>query len=152
MELAEGGCSASRRSARPRIPARCCPACFRRLVLDPLFSGLPESSTPIRMLEISWCKRKNMPPSMASVSNHQRRAGPPHHSLIALCLYCVTGDEPSPDVLTRLLESDRKSIRIALPQGTGDPLHAAFEIRAAHANARGSFRGHDPKKSLCRCK
>src|SRR5271157_5706448 len=50
------------------------------------------------------------------------------HALKALCLYCVTGDEPSPGVLTRLLESNRKSIRIPLPQGTGDPLHAAFEI------------------------
>jgi hypothetical protein len=39
------------------------------------------------------------------------------HALIALCLYCVTGDEPSPDVLRRLLESNRKSIRIPLPEG-----------------------------------
>jgi hypothetical protein len=46
---------------------------------------------------------------------------PLRHALIALCLYCVTGDEPSPDVLARLLESNRKSIRIALPQDTGDP-------------------------------
>src|SRR5271165_2404410 len=50
------------------------------------------------------------------------------HALKALCLYGVTGGEPSPDVLTRLLESNRKSIRIPLPQGTCDPLHAAFEI------------------------
>ena len=59
-----------------------------------------------------------------------RRAGsaPLRRALIALCLYCVTGDEPSPDVLRRLLESNRKSIRIPPPQGTGDPLHAAFEI------------------------
>jgi hypothetical protein len=27
-----------------------------------------------------------------------------------------------------------------------------LSFRAAHANARGSFRGHDPKKSLCKCK
>jgi hypothetical protein len=57
-----------------------------------------------------------------------RLSAPLRHALIALCLYCVAGDEPSPDVLTRLLESNRKSIRIPLPQGTGDPLHAAFEI------------------------
>src|SRR5271166_112796 len=38
------------------------------------------------------------------------------HALKALCLYCVTGDEPSPDLLTRLLENNRKSIRIPLPQ------------------------------------
>ena len=57
-----------------------------------------------------------------------RLSAPLRHALIALCLYCITGDEPSPDVLTRLLESNRKSIRIPLPQGTVDPLHAAFEI------------------------
>ena len=39
------------------------------------------------------------------------------HALIALCLYCVTGDEPSPNVLRRLLESNQKFIRIPLPQG-----------------------------------
>ena len=57
-----------------------------------------------------------------------RLSAPLRHALIALCLYCITGDEPSPDVLTRLLESNRRSIRIPLPQGTVDPLHAAFEI------------------------
>jgi hypothetical protein len=57
-----------------------------------------------------------------------RLSAPLRHALIALCLYCVTGDEPSPDILRRLFESNRKSIRIPLPQGTGDPLHAAFEI------------------------
>ena len=30
-----------------------------------------------------------------------RLSAPLRHALIALCLYCVTGDEPSPDVLTR---------------------------------------------------
>ena len=71
-------------------------------------------------------------PAHARVSGLEPEAGrlsaPLRHALIALCLYCVTGDEPSPEVLTRLLESNRKSIRIALPQGTGDPLHTAFEI------------------------
>ena len=59
-----------------------------------------------------------------------RLSAPLRHALIALCLYlyCVTGDEPSPDVLRRLLESNRKSIRIPLPQGAGDPVHTAFEI------------------------
>jgi hypothetical protein len=57
-----------------------------------------------------------------------RLSAPLRHALIAFCLYCVTGDEPSPDVLRRLLESNRKSIRIPLPQGAGDPLHTAFEI------------------------
>jgi hypothetical protein len=31
-----------------------------------------------------------------------RLSAPLRHALIALCLYCVTGDEPSPEVPTRL--------------------------------------------------
>ena len=77
------------------------------------------------------CKRTNSPAharaSALEPSGPALRTAAPR-VLIALCLYCVTGDEPSPDVLTRLLERNRKSIRIPLPQGTGDPLHAAFEI------------------------
>jgi hypothetical protein len=57
-----------------------------------------------------------------------RISAPLRHALIKLCLYCVTGEEPPPDVLGRLLESNQKSIRIPLPRGTGDPLNAAFEI------------------------
>jgi ubiquinone biosynthesis protein len=105
---------------------------FRRLILDPLFSGLPESifhadphagnimvqtqkHTPLTLVLLDW-------------SQAGRLSAPLRHALIALCLYCVTGDEPSPDVLSRLLESNRKSIRIPLPPGTADPLHTAFEI------------------------
>src|SRR6202162_3185978 len=105
---------------------------FRRLVLDPLFSGLPESifhadphggnlmaqtqnHAPLVLVVLDW-------------SQAGRLSAPLRHALIALCLYCVTRDEPSPEILTRLLESNRKSIRIPLPQGAGDPLHAAFEI------------------------
>jgi hypothetical protein len=103
---------------------------FRRLVLDPLFSGLPESifhadphagnlmaqtqkHAPLTLVLLDWSR-----PAL-------RTAAPRAH---ALCLYCVTGDEPSPDVLSKLLESNRKSIQIPLPKGAGDPLHAAFEI------------------------
>jgi ubiquinone biosynthesis protein len=105
---------------------------FRRLVLDPLFSGLPETifhadphagnlmaqmqkHAPLTLVLLDWSQAGRLSASL-------------RHALIALCLYCVTGDEPSPQVLTRLLESDRKSIRIPQPQGAGDPLHAAFEI------------------------
>ena len=34
-------------------------------------------------------------------SQAARLSAPLRHALIALCLYGVTGDEPSPDVLTR---------------------------------------------------
>ena len=33
-----------------------------------------------------------------------RLSAPLRHALIALCLDCLTGDEPSPGVLTRLRE------------------------------------------------
>ena len=80
---------------------------------------------------ISWCKRRKHAQFtlvLLDWSQAGRLSAPLRHALVALCLYCVTGDEPSPDVLARLLESNRKSIRIPLPQGTGDPLHAEFEI------------------------
>ena len=105
---------------------------FRRLVLDPLFSGLPESifhaDPHAGNLMVQTQKHAPLTLVLLDWSQAGRLSAPLRHALIALCLYCVTGDEPSPDVLTRLLESNRKSIRIPLPQGTGDPLHAAFEI------------------------
>jgi ubiquinone biosynthesis protein len=105
---------------------------FRRLILDPLFSGLSESifhadphagnllaqtqkHAPFTLVLLDWSQAGRVP-------------APLRHALITLCLYCVTGEEPPSDVLTRLLETNRKSIRIPLPRGTGDPLHAAFEI------------------------
>jgi hypothetical protein len=40
-------------------------------------------------------------------------SAPLRHALTAHGLYCAIGDEPSPDVLRRLLESDRQSFRLA---------------------------------------
>jgi ubiquinone biosynthesis protein len=105
---------------------------FRRLVLDPLFSGLPESvfhadphagnllaqtqkHAPFMLVVLDWSQAGRLSASL-------RRA------LITLCLCCATGNEPSADVAKHLLESNRKSIRIRLPEGAGDPLHTAFEI------------------------
>jgi len=105
---------------------------FRRLILDPLFSGLPESifhaDPHAGNLLAQTQKHASLTLVLLDWSQAGRLSVPLRDALIALCLSCVTGDEPSPDVLTRLLESNRKSIRIPLPQGTGDPLHAAFEI------------------------
>ena len=98
---------------------------------DPLFSGLPESifhaDPHTENLMAQTQKHAPLTFVLLDWSQAGRLSAPLRHVLIALCLYCVTGDEPSPDVLTRL-ESNRKCIRIPLPQGTGDPLHAAFEI------------------------
>jgi hypothetical protein len=88
--------------------------------------ALPSPTNSIPGLPIALCNSKNIPRSRLCFWTGARRAGSPHHALIALCLYCVTGDEPSPEVLTRLLESNRKSIRIALPQDTGDPPRSRF--------------------------
>src|SRR5271165_1506037 len=105
---------------------------FRRLVLDPLFSGLPQSifhaDPHAGKLMVQTQKHAPLTLVLLDWSQAGRLSAPLRHALIALCLYCGTGAEPSPDVLTRLLESNRKSIRVPLPQGTGDPLHAAFEI------------------------
>jgi ubiquinone biosynthesis protein len=105
---------------------------FRRLILDPLFSGLPESifhaDPHAGNLMVQTQRRAPLTLVLLDWSQAGRLSAPLCRALIALCLYCVTGDEPSPEVLARLLESNQKSIRIALPQSTGDPLHAAFEI------------------------
>jgi ubiquinone biosynthesis protein len=105
---------------------------FRRLILDPLFSGLAESifHADPHAGNLLMQTQKHAPLTLVLLDWSQagRLSAPLRHALIALCLYCVTGDEPSPDVLARLLESNRKFIRMPLPQGTGDPLHAAFEI------------------------
>jgi ubiquinone biosynthesis protein len=105
---------------------------FRRLLLDPLFSGLPESifhaDPHAGNLMVQTQKHAPLTLVLLDWSQAGRLSAPLRHALIALCLYCVTGDEPSPEVLTQLLENNRKSIRIPLPQGAGDPLHAAFEI------------------------
>ena len=75
-------------------------------VLDPLFSGFPESvfqadphagnlmvQTQKNVLRSRWC--------FWTGAGAGRLSAPLCHALLALCLYCVTGDEPSPDVLTR---------------------------------------------------
>jgi ubiquinone biosynthesis protein len=105
---------------------------FRRLVLDPLFSGLPETifhadphagnllvqtqkEAPLHLVLLDWSQAGRLSAELS-------------HALITLSLDCLTGNEPAPDLLARLLESDRKCIRMALPDGASDPLHAAFEI------------------------
>jgi ubiquinone biosynthesis protein len=96
------------------------------------FSGLPESifhaDPHAGNLMVQTQKHAPLTHVLLDWSQAGRLSAPLCHALIALCLYCVTGDEPSPDFLTRLLESNRRSVRIPLPQGTVDPLHAAFEI------------------------
>jgi ubiquinone biosynthesis protein len=81
---------------------------FRRLVLDPLFSGLPESifhaDPHAGNLMVQTQKRALLTLVLLDWSQAGRLSAPLRHALIALCLYGVTGDESSSDVLTRLLE------------------------------------------------
>jgi ubiquinone biosynthesis protein len=105
---------------------------FRRLVLDPLFSGLSESifhGDP-HAGNLMVQMQKHAPPALVILDWSQagRLSAALRHTLVALCLYCVTGETPPPDLLTRLLESNCKCSRIPLPQGAGDPLHTAFEM------------------------
>src|ERR1700732_5332704 len=114
---------------------------FRRLVLDPLFSGLPESifhaDPHAGNLMVQTQKHAPLTLVLLDWSQAGRLSAPLRHALIALCLYCVTGDEPSPEVLTRLLESNRKSIRIALPQGHWRSIAHRVRDRAATGSAGG---------------
>jgi ubiquinone biosynthesis protein len=105
---------------------------FRRLLLDPIFSGLSESIfhadphagnllaqthkyTPLTLVVLDWSQAGRISASL-------------RHALIALCLGCLTGEQPSPNVLAKLLEANRKLVRVPLPESAGDPLHAAFEV------------------------
>src|SRR5271166_5155575 len=86
----------------------------------------------------SYCAKAKPCPAHARASGLEP-SGPAlrtaAHALKALCLYCVTGDEPSPDVLTRPLESNRKFIRIPLPRGTWRSIARRVRNRAATASA-----------------
>src|SRR6202035_898195 len=62
--------------------------------------------TPIRMAEISWCKRKNHVPLTLVLLDSTKAAqfsAALRLALIAHCLYCVTGGERSPEVLTDMI-------------------------------------------------
>jgi ubiquinone biosynthesis protein len=105
---------------------------FRRLILDPLFSGLSESifhaDPHAGNLMVQTHKYSPLTLVLLDWSQAGRLSAPLRHAVIALSLCCVTGQEPPPDLLARLVESDGTSIRIPLPEGAGDPLHTGFEI------------------------
>ena len=104
---------------------------FRRLLLDPLFSGLSESifhaDPHAGNLMVQTQKHRPLTLVLLDWSQAGRLSASLRHALIELCLYCFTGEEPSPDLLMRLLESNQTEIRISLPAGD-DPLEVAFEI------------------------
>jgi predicted unusual protein kinase regulating ubiquinone biosynthesis (AarF/ABC1/UbiB family) len=78
---------------------------FRRLVLDPLFSRLPESifHADPRAGNLLVQTQKHAPLTLVLLnwSEAGRFFAPLRHALIALCLYCVTGDDARcPDAAT----------------------------------------------------
>ena len=97
------------------------------------FPDLPNPfSTSIRMPRIFYGANAETCPAHTRAAGLElggpalRTAAPRAHRTLSLRPSPATSW--SPDVRRRLLETNRKSIRIPLPQGTGDPLHAAFEI------------------------
>ncbi len=80
---------------------------FRRLVLDPLFSGLPESifhaDPHAGNLMVQTQKHAPLTLVLLDWSQAGRRLSEPlRRALIALCLYCVTGAiARGPDAATR---------------------------------------------------
>jgi hypothetical protein len=68
-------------------------------------------STPLRMLGISWCKRRNMPRSRSCFWTGARRArlsAPLSHALIALCLTASPASPRIVLVVVLVIELDRR--------------------------------------------
>jgi ubiquinone biosynthesis protein len=105
---------------------------FRRLILDPLFSGLAESifhaDPHAGNLLAQTHKYASCTLVVLDWSQAGRLSASLRHALIELCLCCYKGKEPSPTVLLRLLESNQQSIRAPRTEAAGDPLHTAFAI------------------------
>ncbi len=130
MEFAEG-------SPLPDIPLnaetrrRAARLVFRSLLLEPLFSGLPETifHADPHAGNILARLRQNGELTLVLLDWSQagRLSAPLRRALLELCLGCMTGGDPPPAVLAQIVETDQRDIRIALPR-EGDPLHKAFAI------------------------
>jgi ubiquinone biosynthesis protein len=105
---------------------------FRRLILDPLFSGLPETifhaDPHAGNLMMQTHKYASFTLVILDWSQAGRLSAPLRHALIELCLCCYTGKQPSRKVLLRLLESSQNFIQAPRTRDACDPLHGAFEI------------------------
>jgi ubiquinone biosynthesis protein len=104
---------------------------FRSLILEPLFSGLPESifhADPHAGNILLQTHKSGNVIVLLDWSQAGRLTAPARHALLELCLHCATGSAPPVSGLERLLGSFRKSIRIPLPTDAGDPLRVALDI------------------------
>jgi len=105
---------------------------FRSLILEPLFSGLPESifhaDPHAGNIIVQTHKERLSLIVLLDWSQAGRLAASQRHALIELCFQCATGVAPTSGVLERLLGSAFTETGIFLPQDAGDPLRTALEI------------------------
>ena len=113
--------------ARRRETAR---LLFRSLILEPLFSGLPESifHADPHAGNIHLQMHKAGAIVLLDWSQAGRLAAQQRHALLELCLHCATGSAPPAAVLERLLGVALQSGHVPFPEDAGDPLRAALEI------------------------
>jgi len=104
---------------------------FRSLILEPLFSGLPESifhADPHAGNILLQLHKYESVVVLIDWSQAGRLAAPVRHALLELCLCCATGCDPQAGILERLLGTPLGFDRFPLPVNAGDPLRTALEI------------------------
>ena len=119
---------------------------FCSLILEPLFSGTPESifhadphagnilvqkqeNGELALVLLDWSLADRLPAAL-------------RHAIIELCLHSVTGHKPPVPVLERILEKPGNIDGILYPR-EGDPLHKVFDVVEQLA-----MKGHRPPLSL----
>ena len=104
---------------------------FRAVILEPLFSGLPETifhgdphagnillqacrEKPVRIILLDWSQAGRLPDSV-------------RHGLIELCLNCLNGEMPSREVIEHVVGRPPPKGTLSIPKD-GNPLSRALEI------------------------
>lgn len=104
---------------------------FRSVLLDPLFSGLEETifhADPHAGNILAQTRNGEVGIALVDWSQAGRLRASQRHAIIELSLYCLARTEPSRKLLAQLFESNELPDRVSIPDGTGNPLRAAFEI------------------------
>lgn len=119
---------------------------FRSLLLEPVFSGLPESifhaDPHAGNIHAQRDRMGNLRLVLLDWSQADRLSASLRYALVELCLHCFVGQAPSPDLLRRLVETRAEIAPVPLSEG-GDPLHKAFGVIEELAR-----RGHPVPLSL----
>jgi ubiquinone biosynthesis protein len=104
---------------------------FRSIILEPLFSGLPEPifhADPHAGNILVQMQKSGDVIVLLDWSQAGRLAAPRRHALLELCLHCASGSPPPSGLLERLLDATIPTVRIAFPRGGGDPLRITLDI------------------------